>query len=157
VSRPTIEAATPVHDEGRPVELCAPRACSRFVGRVIRTVDLSRPTPPWMVARVRRSDIRSVDPVADIMHNVTLEPGQPLHAYDLAEIRGGIRVRLAEEGEKLTLLDGQEIALRSDTLVIADHERPLGMAGIMGGEHSGINENTTDLFLESAFFDPIAI
>lgn len=157
VSRPAIEAVAPVHDEVRPVELLAPQACSRFVGRVIRNIDLSRPTPLWMVERLRRSDIRSIDPVVDITNYVMLELGQPLHAYDLAEIRGGIRVRLAEEGEKLTLLDGQEIALRSDTLVIADHERPLGMAGIMGGEHSGINENTTDLFLESAFFDPIAI
>src|SRR5690606_40302026 len=72
-------------------------------------------------------------------------------------VRGGIRVRMAEEGEKLVLLDGQEVTLRNDTLVIADHERPLAMAGIMGGEHSGINDSTKDLLLESAFFDHIAI
>lgn len=157
VTRPAIDAVAATHDETRPVELLAPAACSRYVGRVIRNVDLSRATPLWMVERLRRSDIRSIDPVVDITNYVMLELGQPLHAFDLAEIRGGIRVRLAEEGEKLTLLDGQEITLRSDTLVIADHERPLAMAGIMGGEHSGISDGTTDLFLESAFFDHIAI
>ncbi|NLY59719.1 MAG: phenylalanine--tRNA ligase subunit beta, partial [Gammaproteobacteria bacterium] len=157
VACPAIDAVAATHDETRPVELLAPAACSRYVGRVIRNVDLSRATPLWMVERLRRSDIRSIDPVVDITNYVMLELGQPLHAFDLAEIRGGIRVRLAEEGEKLTLLDGQEITLRSDTLVIADHERPLAMAGIMGGEHSGISDGTTDLFLESAFFDHIAI
>ena len=157
VTRPTIEAVAATHDETRPVELLAPAACSRYVGRVIRNVDLSRATPLWMVERLRRSDIRSIDAVVDITNYVMLELGQPLHAFDLAQVRGGIRVRMAEEGEKLVLLDGQEITLRSDTLVIADHERPLAMAGIMGGEHSGISDGTTDLFLESAFFDHIAI
>ncbi len=157
VIRPVIEAIAATHDETRPVELLAPAACSRYVGRVVRGVDLSRSTPLWMVERLRRSDIRSIDPVVDITNYVMLELGQPLHAFDLAQVRGGIRVRLAEEGEKLVLLDGQEVTLRSDTLVIADHERPLAMAGIMGGEHSGISDGTTDLFLESAFFDPIAI
>lgn len=157
VSRPVIEAVTPVHEETRPVELMAPAACPRYLGRVVRNVDLSRPTPLWMVERLRRSDVRSIDPVVDITNYVMLELGQPLHAFDLAQVRGGIRVRMAEEGEKLVLLDGQEVSLRSDTLVIADHERPLAMAGIMGGEHSGISEGTSDLFLESAFFDHIAI
>ena len=157
VSGPTIAAVAASHDETRPVELLAPEACSRYVGRIVRNVDLSRPTPLWMVERLRRSDVRSIDPVVDITNYVMLELGQPLHAFDLAEVRGGIRVRMADEGEKLTLLDGQEITLRSDTLVIADHERPLAMAGVMGGEHSGINGGTTDLFLESAFFDQIAI
>lgn len=157
VSAVHIDAVAQVHDETRPVELLAPKACPRYLGRVIRSVDLSRPTPLWMVERLRRSDIRSIDAVVDITNYVMLELGQPLHAFDLAEIKGGIRVRMAEEGEKLVLLDGQEITLRADTLVIADHERPLAMAGIMGGEHSGVSESTRDLFLESAFFDTIAI
>ncbi|WP_321347286.1 phenylalanine--tRNA ligase subunit beta [Halopseudomonas oceani] len=157
VARIKVEPVAAVHDEVRPVDLQAADACPRYVGRVIRNVDLSRPTPLWMVERLRRSDIRSIDAVVDITNYVMLELGQPMHAFDLAEIKGGIRVRMAEEGEKLVLLDGQEISLRADTLVIADHERPLAMAGIMGGEHSGVSEGTRDLFLESAFFDTIAI
>ncbi|MCJ8167695.1 phenylalanine--tRNA ligase subunit beta [Atopomonas sediminilitoris] len=153
----TITAIAPSHDEVRSVELLAPAACPRYVGRVIRGVDLTRPTPLWMVERLRRSDIRSIDAAVDITNYIMLELGQPMHAFDLQQVRGGIRVRMAEEGEKLTLLDGQEIALRSDTLVIADHERALAMAGIMGGEGSGVSESSCDLFLESAFFDPIAV
>ncbi|ESW36348.1 phenylalanine--tRNA ligase subunit beta, partial [Pseudomonas taiwanensis] len=133
-------------------------ACPRYLGRVIRNVDLSKPTPLWMVERLRRSDVRSIDAAVDITNYVMLELGQPMHAFDLAEINGGIRVRMAEEGEKLVLLDGQEVALRADTLVIADHTRALAIAGVMGGEHSGVNtEKTRDLFLESAFFEPISV
>ena len=157
VTRPQIAAVTPVHDETRPVEVLAPAACPRYLGRVIRNVDLSRPTPLWMVERLRRSDIRSIDAAVDITNYVMLELGQPLHAFDLAEINGGICVRMAEEGEKLVLLDGQEVSLRADTLVIADHQRALAIAGIMGGEHSGVTTSTRDIFLESAFFDTISV
>lgn len=153
----TIQPVAPAHDETRPVELLAPQACPRYLGRVIRNVDLSRPTPLWMVERLRRSDIRSIDPAVDVTNYVMLELGQPMHAFDLNEIRGGIRVRMAEQGEKLVLLDGQEVTLSADTLVIADHERPLAIAGVMGGEHSGVSAQTRDLFLESAYFDPIAL
>ena len=157
VTRPSIEAVAVVHDEVRPVEVLAPKACPRYLGRVLRNVDLSRPTPLWMVERLRRSDIRSIDPAVDVTNYVMLELGQPMHAFDLAEINGGIRVRMAEEGEKLVLLDGQEVSLRADTLVIADHQRVLAIAGVMGGGHSGVGGKTRDLFLESAFFDTIAI
>ncbi|MDB5979128.1 MAG: phenylalanine--tRNA ligase subunit beta [Pseudomonas sp.] len=158
VTRPTIPAVAAVHDEVRPIDVLAPAACPRYLGRVIRNVDLSRPTPLWMVERLRRSDVRSIDAAVDITNYVMLELGQPLHAFDLAEINGGIRVRMAEEGEKLVLLDGQEVSLRADTLVIADHQRALAIAGVMGGEHSGVNTATTrDIFLESAFFDQIAV
>ncbi|UUY07058.1 phenylalanine--tRNA ligase subunit beta [Pseudomonas sp. J452] len=152
-----IAPVAPVHDEVRPVEVLAPKACPRYLGRVIRNVDLSKPTPLWMVERLRRSDIRSIDAAVDITNYVMLELGQPMHAFDLAEINGGIRVRMAEEGEKLVLLDGQEVSLRADTLVIADHQRALAIAGVMGGEHSGVSAKTRDLFLESAFFDTIAL
>jgi phenylalanyl-tRNA synthetase beta chain len=152
-----IQPVAPAHDETRPVELLAPQACPRYLGRVIRNVDLSRPTPQWMVERLRRSDIRSIDPAVDVTNYVMLELGQPMHAFDLTEIRGGIRVRMAAQGEKLVLLDGQEATLSAETLIIADHERPLAVAGVMGGEHSGVSAQTRDLFLESAFFDPIAL
>ncbi len=157
VKRPQVTVVPAVHDEVRPVEVLAPAACPRYLGRVIRNVDLSRPTPLWMVERLRRSDVRSIDAAVDITNYVMLELGQPLHAFDLAEINGGIRVRMAEEGEKLVLLDGQEVSLRADTLVIADHQRALAIAGVMGGEHSGVSATTRDIFLESAFFDQIAV
>ncbi|AZF27599.1 phenylalanine--tRNA ligase subunit beta [Pseudomonas sp. R2-60-08W] len=157
VTRPVIASVPAVHDEVRSIEVLAPNACPRYLGRVIRNVDLSRPTPLWMVERLRRADVRSIDAAVDITNYVMLELGQPLHAFDLAEINGGIRVRMAEEGEKLVLLDGQEVSLRADTLVIADHSRALAIAGVMGGEHSGVSATTRDVFLESAFFDQIAI
>ncbi|KAB0549017.1 phenylalanine--tRNA ligase subunit beta [Pseudomonas argentinensis] len=157
VTRPQIAAIAPAHDEVRPVEVLAPQACPRYLGRVVRNVDLSKPTPRWMVERLRRADVRSIDAAVDITNYVMLELGQPMHAFDLDVIQGGIRVRMAEEGEKLVLLDGQEVTLRADTLVIADHQRALAIAGVMGGEHSGVSDTTRDLFLESAFFDTIAL
>ncbi|MBP5100241.1 phenylalanine--tRNA ligase subunit beta [Pseudomonas protegens] len=157
VQRPEVPAIPAAHDGVRSVEVLAPAACPRYLGRVVRNVDLSKPTPLWMVERLRRADVRSIDAAVDITNYVMLELGQPLHAFDLAEINGGIRVRMAEEGEKLVLLDGQEVTLRSDTLVIADHTRALAIAGVMGGEHSGVTANTRDVFLESAFFDQIAV
>lgn len=157
VSRPAIQPVPAVHDQQLPVEVLASSACPRYLGRVIRNVDLSRPTPAWMVERLRRSDVRSIDPAVDVTNYVMLELGQPMHAFDLAQIQGGIRVRFADAGERLVLLDGQEIELRPDTLVIADHQRPLAIAGVMGGEHSGVSAQTRDLFLEAAFFDTIAI
>ncbi|MDQ7984710.1 phenylalanine--tRNA ligase subunit beta [Pseudomonas sp. G34] len=157
VTRPQVTAVAPVHDEVRPVEVLAPQACPRYLGRVVRNVDLSKPTPRWMVERLRRADVRSIDAAVDVTNYVMLELGQPMHAFDLDVIQGGIRVRMAEEGEKLVLLDGQEVTLRADTLVIADHQRALAIAGVMGGEHSGVSATTRDLFLESAFFDTIAV
>jgi phenylalanyl-tRNA synthetase beta chain len=93
----------------------------------------------------------------DVTNYVMLELGQPMHAFDRDEIQGGIVVRMAEAGEKLVLLDGQEVALTSETLLIADHEKPVAIAGVMGGEHSGVSGKTRDLLLESAWFDPIRI
>ena len=157
VTRPVVAPVAAVHYEVLPVDVLAPSACPRYLGRIIHNVDLSRPTPLWMVERLRRADVRSIDAAVDITNYVMLELGQPLHAFDLAQIHGGIRVRMAEEGEKLVLLDGQEVTLRSDTLVIADHQRALAIAGVMGGEHSGVTSTTRNIFLESAFFDQIVV
>ena len=110
-----------------------------------------------MVEKLRGGGIRYIDPVVDVTNFVLLELGQSMHAFDLAKIDGGIRVRMAEQGEKLTLLDGQEVELKDDTLLIADHSKPLAIAGIMGGEHSGVSETTQDLLLEAAFFSPLSI
>ena len=157
VSRPQVAAVAAMHEQVLPVEVLESKACPRYLGRVVRNVDVSKPTPLWMVERLRRADVRSIDAVVDVTNYVMLELGQPMHAFDLAEINGGIRVRMAEEGEKLVLLDGQDISLRANTLVIADHERALAIAGVMGGESSGVSATTRDLFLESAFFDTIAL
>lgn len=140
-----------------PVQLSAPSACPVYVGRVIQNVDITRPTPIWMVERLRRSGIRSIDAVVDVTNYVMLELGQPMHAFDLAVLEGGIDVRFAKADETLTLLDGKQLRLAEDVLVIADHGKPLALAGVMGGEHSGISATTRDVFLESAFFDPITI
>ncbi len=157
VERVQVPVIAATHDVQLPVEVLAPQACPRYLGRVIRNVDLSRPTPLWMVERLRRADVRSIDAAVDITNYVMLELGQPMHAFDLKQINGGIRVRMAEEGEKLVLLGGQEVTLRADTLVIADHSRALAIAGVMGGESSGGTAQTCDLFLEAAFFDTIAL
>jgi len=158
VSFPQISTVAASHTDVINIELQAPQACPRYVGRVIRNVDLTRPTPAWMKTRLERSGIRSIDAAVDVTNYVMLELGQPMHAFDLAQIRGGIRVRMAQQDEELILLDGQKVRLNADTLVIADHERPLAMAGIMGGEDSGVDvEKTRDLFLESAFFAQLAV
>jgi len=146
------------HEESMRIELLAPQACPRYVGRVIRGVDLTRATPEWMKTRLERSGVRSIDPAVDVTNYVMLELGQPMHAFDLAQINAGIRVRMAEQDEQITLLDGQEIKLNANTLVIADHQQALAIAGVMGGENSGVSiESTKDLFLESAFFAPLAV
>jgi phenylalanyl-tRNA synthetase beta chain len=141
-------------DDRFEVEIQAPEACPQYLGRVIRGVDASARTPLWMQERLRRSGMRSLGPVVDVTNYVLLELGQPLHAFDLARLTGGIRVRYANKDEQLTLLDERTITLDTDTLVIADHEKPLAIAGVMGGIDSGVQETTTDLFLECAFFPP---
>ena len=140
-----------------PISVKAADACPRYIGRVVKGINVKAGTPLWMQEKLRRCGIRSIDPVVDITNYVLMELGQPMHAFDLDRINGEIIVRLAEEGEKLTLLDGNEATLNSDTLVIADAQQPLAMAGIFGGEHSGVNEETTNVLLESAFFSPLAI
>lgn len=158
VQFPMVTEVVAAHADSIAIELLAPQACPRYVGRVIRGVDLTQPTPEWMRTRLERSGVRSIDPAVDVTNYVMIELGQPMHAFDLAQINGGIRVRMAEQDEKITLLDGQEVQLDAETLVIADHQQALAIAGVMGGEHSGVNPaTTTDLFLESAFFAPLAV
>ena len=154
---PTVPAAQPSIEDRFPVRLVPGAGCPRFAHRVIRDVDNRRPVPPWMRERLTRSGLRSISPVVDVTNFVLLELGQPLHAYDLHRLREGITVRPARASEPLTLLDGRELALAPDELVIADAEGPVGMAGIMGGERSSIRAETCDLLLEVAWFDPSAI
>ncbi|ABM00158.1 phenylalanine--tRNA ligase subunit beta [Shewanella amazonensis] len=139
------------------IQLSAPAACPRYLGRIVRNVNVKAPTPEWMKEKLRRSGIRSIDPIVDITNYVLIEFGQPMHAFDLAKIDGKIEVRLGKGDEKLTLLDGSEITVPNDTLVIADNSKPLALAGVFGGEFSGVGESTQDILLECAFFAPLAI
>lgn len=164
VSAVEIRATQPEIEDTFPVTVEAFDGCPRYLGRVFRGVDVTRPTPLWMRERLRRSGLRAIDPVVDVTNYVLLELGQPMHAFDLARLEGGIVVRMARAGETITLLDGREVALEPDTLLITDAGGPVAMAGIMGGERSGIHvlaaageALTTDIFLEVAYFAPLAI
>ncbi len=157
VNEPDLKGVPASHDEKPAIAVEAPAACPRYLGRIVRNVDLSASTPLWMAEKLRRSGIRSIDPAVDVTNYVMLELGQPLHAFDRAEIDGGIVVRMARPGEQLVLLDGQTVELTEETLVIADHQKPLAIAGVMGGEHSGVTEKTRDLVLEAAWFEPVAL
>ena len=154
---PEVEPVAAVVTDMRQIVLDAPQSCSRYCGRIIRGVNAKAPTPEWMKRRIERSGIRSISFLVDVTNYVMLELGQPLHAFDDAELSGAIHVRLPAQGEKLLLLNEQTVTPSADTALIADDEKPLAMAGIMGGEHSGISDSTRDLFLESAFFPPSAI
>ncbi|WCE30993.1 phenylalanine--tRNA ligase subunit beta [Vibrio sp. SCSIO 43137] len=157
VTEPAFEAVTASIDETVSIEVKSAEACPRYLGRVVKNVNVKAETPIWMQEKLRRCGIRSIDPVVDITNYVLLEQGQPMHAFDLSKIEGGIVVRHAEQGEKLTLLDGNEAELNSDTLIICDHNKPLAIGGIFGGEGSGVTTETTDVLLECAFFSPDAI
>lgn len=140
-----------------PIQVDAADACPRYLGRVVKGINVKAPTPLWMKEKLRRCGIRSIDAVVDVTNYVLLELGQPMHAFDKDRIEGGIVVRMAKEGETLVLLDGTEAKLNADTLVIADHSKALAMGGIFGGEHSGVNDETQNVLLECAFFSPLSI
>ncbi|BAN69199.1 phenylalanine--tRNA ligase subunit beta [endosymbiont of unidentified scaly snail isolate Monju] len=152
-----IEPVNPDLTDTFPVTVETPEACPRYVCRVIRGIDPAAQTPLWMVERLRRSGVRAISPVVDVTNYVMLELGQPMHGFDLDRLQGGVTVRMAQDGEALTLLDGSEVTLRDDTLVIADSKGPLALAGIMGGEDSGVSGDTRNVLLEAAFFAPLAI
>lgn len=130
---------------------------SVFATRVVRDVDASRPTPPWMVARLKLAGIRSVSLLVDITNYVMLETGQPIHGYDLDRLRGGIVVRRAHEGERLTTLDGKDRALSTEDLLITDDRGAIGLAGVMGGAETEMSDQTRNVLIEAANFDPVSI
>ncbi len=154
VSEVTVEPADVSIDDTFPVTITCDELCQRYAGRIIRDVNTQATTPKWMIDKLGRSDIRSLGPVVDVTNYVMLELGQPMHGFDFDKLSGGINVRNAVEGEKLTLLDGKEATLRADTMVIADADKALALAGIMGGEDSAVSDSTTNIYLESAFFVP---
>lgn len=140
-----------------PVSLQAAAECPRYVGRIIRNITADAATPIWMQERLRRSGIRHISPVVDVMNYVMLELGQPMHVFDLDKLADEIQVRLSVPNERLELLDGQTITLQPGTLVIADCQKPLAIAGVMGGMESAATLLTQHVFLESAFFQPETI
>ena len=157
VTEVEIVKVTPTVDDVREITIEAGEACPRYLGRVIKGINLNAQTPLWMIEKLRRCGTRSIDPVVDVTNYVLLELGHPMHAFDLAKIDGGINVRFANKDEKLTLLDENEVTLKDKTLVIADASKSLAIAGIFGGLDSGVTSDSTDIFLESAFFAPLAI
>ena len=140
-----------------PVKLLDKEACPRYLSRIIRGVNQKAQSPLWMTERLRRCGIRAVSPIVDVTNYVMLEYSQPLHSFDLNKLHDEIIVRKAHKDEPLTVLSGEEIKLSDNTLIIADSQGPVAIAGIFGGANSGIDENTTDVVLESAFFAPDAI
>ena len=140
-----------------PVHLNCPQTCPRFVGRIIRDVDLSVPSPLWLREKLRRSGIRSIDSVVDVTNFVMLELNQPMHAYDLDRLDNSITVRLSKGGEQMTLLDGSSVDLLEGTTLITDKSGPVGMAGIMGGDRTAVSAETKNIFLEAAFFTPLGV
>ena len=157
VTEPQWQAVTPSTDAKVAINVKETAACPRYLGRVVKNVNVKAATPLWMQEKLRRSGIRSIDPIVDITNFVLVEFGQPMHAFDLAKLTGDIQVRLGNGEEKITLLDGSEVTIPSDTLVIADDARPLALAGVFGGEYSGVSDTTQDILLECAFFAPLAI
>ena len=154
LSWPDLAPVEPGIADTFPIEVNAPEACPRFCGRVVRGIDPAAQTPRWMREKLRRSGLRPIHPVVDVTNYVMLELGQPLHGFDLDSLREGVIVRMAESGEQLTLLDGRVIELAPEMLVIADHGGPRALAGIMGGESSGVEPETRNVFFEGAFFTP---
>jgi len=141
----------------RNVHVASEEACPRYAGRVISGVNAKAQTPAWMVQRLKRCGLRSISALVDVTNYVLLELGQPLHAFDLNKLEGDIQVRYARAGESLKLLNEQVVNFQEDMLVIADSKRPVALAGVMGGLDSAVDDGTTEIFLESAFFAPAVI
>lgn len=157
VNTPIFKKVSPQHSDQPEISLAAPQACPKYLGRIIKGVNNQAATPIWMKEKLRRSGIRSLDPVVDVTNYVMLELGQPMHAFDLDRLEGGLQVRFAHDQENLTLLDASKLELTPTTLVIADQKKALALAGIMGGEASGCSPDTQNILLEVAFFNPLAL
>ena len=154
---PSIEPVAAKSGSRHPVRITHPEGCGRFAGRVIHGVDAAAPTPAWMKQRLERAGQRSISALVDVTNYVMLELGRPLHVYDLDKLRGPIDVRWGRSGEKLLLLNEQEVAVDESVLCITDDSGVIGLAGIMGGESTKAEAATRNVFLESAFFFPEAI
>ncbi len=154
LSTPHITSVVPALHEPVTLKIDQPAACPLYCARIVRGINAAATTPAWIARRLERSGLRGISAVVDITNYVMLELGQPLHAFDLSKVSGGITVRNARAGEQLELLNGQNVTMQDDMLVIADDNGALALAGIMGGAVSGVRLSTQDVLLESAFFAP---
>ena len=157
VTSPQIKVINNSQEQSRQVVLESASACPRYAGRVLNDIDISKRAPDWIIERLRRADIRSINAVVDLTNYVMLELGQPMHAFDNDKLSGDIVVRYSHKGEELTLLDGQSCLVQEQTLLITDDSGPIALAGIMGGLDTSVTLETQNLFLESAYFDPQVI
>ena len=157
INRPEMHRVKQDNDDQFVIEVENEEACPRYCGRVLRSVNANANTPTWMKERLRRGGIRCINIVVDISNYVMLELGQPMHAFDLDKLNHKIVVRMAQAGEKLVLLDGKEVSLNKDNLVIADAKQALALAGVMGGNDSAVELQTKNIFLECAYFNPLSI
>ncbi|MDK4707685.1 phenylalanine--tRNA ligase subunit beta [Kingella negevensis] len=139
------------------VQIDAPNDCGRFISRVISGVNATAASPDWLVQRLERSDIRSISPLVDIGNYVMLEIGQPMHVFDADKISGSLHVRRAKNGEVLDCLNEKTVTLADNTLVIADEQQALSIAGLMGGVASAVSDETKNIVLEAAWFNPLII
>ena len=156
VTAPEIKEVAPTIADEKQV-VVETNGCPRYLGRVIKNVNTKAATPEWMERALARAGIRQHSILVDITNYVLMELGQPLHAFDGGKVEGSIHVRQATAAEKLTLLNEQEVELSEKVMVIADDNKALAIAGIMGGLSSAVSETTTEIFLESAFFDQLYI
>jgi phenylalanyl-tRNA synthetase beta chain len=154
---PVVEPVAAKSEARHPVKISAADGCGRFSGRVIRGVDAAAPVPGWMKQRLARAGQRSISALVDVTNYVMLELGRPLHVYDLDKLQGGIDVRYGRKGERVKLLNEQDVEVDETVLCITDTSGPIGLAGIMGGDSTKAETDSRNIFLESAFFFPNAI
>ena len=138
------------------IKISAPNECPFFSARRIENVKIG-PSPQWLRAKIESVGIRSINNIVDISNFVMLELGQPTHAFDADKLKGGFNIRMARDGEKFLALDGKTYSLRANHLVVADQDRAVGIAGVMGGEETGVSDTTKNILLESAYFLPASV
>ncbi len=156
-NEPEIKPVPATSKEQIKLNVAASTACPKYLGRVIKGIDNTKQTPQWIKDCLTTAEVNLVSPVVDITNFVLLEWGQPLHAFDLNKLDGGVAVRYSIQGEELTLLDESHVELDPQTLIIADQKQPLAIAGVKGGKYSGIAASTKDILLECAYFSPIGV
>ncbi|WWP02534.1 MAG: phenylalanine--tRNA ligase subunit beta [Candidatus Dasytiphilus stammeri] len=144
-------------DDALPIMVKVANACPRYLARILKDVNINTPTPLWLIEKLRRCDVRSINIITDINHYILLELGQPMQIFDLDTIDGGISVRMAKVNENIMLMNGRKISLQEDTIVIADEKKILSLAGIISGYFCSVGKNTKNILLESALFNPLFI